>query len=269
MASALLERQAVGDKWLDLPSPYHRSSSSTERRSLSGACRAVVPERAAERRAVLDQEPVGRNLLHASDESHEEQAPAPAERGQRGIRQLAPDGIEADVGAFVTRQRHHSVRELLRGVVDEVIGAVLAGHGQLLRGAGARDHARAHRLADLDGGEADAARRSQHEQRLAGLEASLPAEGHVARDVRDGKGTGFVEGHARGHGEGFRLFRDGLLGEPAVGQRGHHAVAGPKARHGGTAPGDDPGRLDARAERERGPRLIAPGHHDGVGVVHG
>ena len=55
------------------------------------------------------------------------------------------------------------------GRIDEaVIGAVRFGEIDFLCVGGGRDHARAHRLADFDGGKSDAARRAQHDEILAG-----------------------------------------------------------------------------------------------------
>ena len=128
--------------------------------------------------------------------------------------------------------------------------------------------ARAHRLADLHRGEADAAGRAEHQQRLAGLEPSLPADRHVARDVGDGKCAGLVEVHASGNRERLDLVGQRLLGQAAVGEDGHHAIARREARHAVATGGDDAGGLQTRAERQRRLGLVAPGHHDRVGVVH-
>src|SRR6185295_15893197 len=55
---------------------------------------AVVAERAAERGAILHQQAVGRDLLHAAHEAHQQHAPAPAQRGERGVGELASDRVE-------------------------------------------------------------------------------------------------------------------------------------------------------------------------------
>ncbi len=265
---APLERQAMADAGaqLALRVPAHQLVDGAPQ--LVRRVPAEVAQRRAERGAVLHEQPVGRDLRHAGHEADEEDAAAPAERRQRGVEEIAADGIEAHVGALVVRQRHHALGELLGRVVDEVVRAALAGDRELLGRARGRDHARAHRLADLDGGEPDAAGRAEHQQRLAGLEAALPAERDVARDVRDRKRARFVEAHAGGNGERLRLRCHRHLGEPAVGKDRHHAVARGEARDVRTARGDDAGGLQARAERQRRLRLVVAGHHDRVGVVH-
>src|SRR2546425_223188 len=78
-------------------------------RQLVGGVPAEVAQRRAERGAVLDQQPVGRDLLDAAHEADQQDAPAPAKRGERGVEERAADGIEADVGALVLRERHHAL----------------------------------------------------------------------------------------------------------------------------------------------------------------
>jgi len=51
-------------------------------------------------RAVLDQEPVRRDLGHAAHEADQQDAPAPAERRQRRVEQRAAHRIEADIGGL-------------------------------------------------------------------------------------------------------------------------------------------------------------------------
>src|SRR5688572_7767776 len=75
-------------------------------------------------------------------------------------------------------------------------------------------------------GEPDAARGAEHQQRLAGLEPSLPLDRDVARDVSDGERAGLVEAHAVGDGEGLGLRRDSHLSETAIREDRHHSIAG-------------------------------------------
>src|SRR5207249_1750363 len=128
-----------------------------------------------ERGAVLHQQPVGRDLRHPADEAHQENASAPAKRRERRVEELAADRVEAHVDALAVRQRQHALGQLLGGVVDGLVGAALARDRELLRRARGRDDPGAQRLADLHGRQADAARRPEHEQRLAHLEPPLPA----------------------------------------------------------------------------------------------
>src|SRR6266446_10723135 len=159
-----LERQAVADQRLEPPLAIPGEQRLDRAAELVRGLVAVVAQRAAEGGAILDQEPVGRDLLDAAHEAHQQHAAAPAERGERGVGQLAADRIEADVRAPIGGQGHDPLGEVLGGVVHEVVGAVRPGHRELLRGAGPRNHPRAHRLADLHRGEAHASRRAQHQQ---------------------------------------------------------------------------------------------------------
>src|SRR5262249_49079844 len=81
------------------------------------------------------------------------------------------------------------------------VGAGLAPRGRFVGGARRREAARAHRLADLARRQAAAARGAEHQERLAGLETALPADGDVARDVRNRERARLVERHRARDGE--------------------------------------------------------------------
>src|SRR2546427_3296339 len=194
---ALLEGEPMADARLELPGRVPLEQLVDRPAELVGRLPAEVAQRAAERGAVLDEEAVRRDLLDPAHEADDQDAAAPAERRQRRVEELAADRIEAHVGALVVGELHHPLGELLRRVVNQIVGAALLRHCQLLRGARRRADARAHRLADLDGRETDAARGAQDEQGLAGLQPALPPDRHMARDVRDRKGARLLEAHAR------------------------------------------------------------------------
>jgi hypothetical protein len=63
-------------------------------------------------------------------------------------------------------RRFHFLREVLRLVVDRMIGAHRPAEGHLLRAARGREHRRTEGLRELDGREADAARAAMNEERL-------------------------------------------------------------------------------------------------------
>ncbi len=78
------------------------------------------------------------------------------------------------------RERLRAVLQIFLRVVDAVVRAELLAVGKLLGGRGGGDDARAEQLADLDGRAADAARRTEDEQRLALLEVG-PVDERVER----------------------------------------------------------------------------------------
>src|SRR5262249_16822239 len=97
---AALKGESMSDAWLQLvvslPSNQHlhRLLEFSER---------VVPEvtqRAAERRAVLNEQPVRWNLLDPPNEADKEHPPTPSEAGERAIGQLSADRVETDVGTL-------------------------------------------------------------------------------------------------------------------------------------------------------------------------
>src|SRR6266851_8355512 len=102
-----LERQAVADQRLEPPLAIPGEQRLDRAAELvRGRLVAVVAQRAAEGGAILDQEPVGRDLLDAAHEAHQQHASAPAEGGERRVGQLAADRIAADVRAPIGGQGH-------------------------------------------------------------------------------------------------------------------------------------------------------------------
>src|SRR5712691_3249725 len=113
-----LERQPVAHVGFELARRVPADQGLHGGAELVRCVEAIVAQRAAEGGAVLDQQSVRGDLLHATHEADQEHAPAPAERGQRGVGQLAADRIEADVGAPVPGERHHALGEILGCIVD-------------------------------------------------------------------------------------------------------------------------------------------------------
>src|SRR5262245_12617565 len=214
---ALLEREPVADARLELAGGVPREQLVDRPAELVGRLPAEVAQRAPQRGAVLDEKPVRRDLLDPAHEADDQDAPAPAERRERRVEEIATDRVETHVGALVVRELHDSFGELLGRVVDDLVGAALASHRELLRGARRRDDACAHRLADLDRGEPHTAGGPQDQQRLAGLQAALPVDRHVARDVGDRKSARFLEAHPGGDRDRLRLGRDRHLRGTTVG----------------------------------------------------
>ena len=121
-----------------------------------------------------------------------------------------------------------------------------AGEGELFFGRGAGDDARAHDLADLDCGEAGAARGAEHDERLAGFELAALPQAIKRGGIGHGEAGGAVE---------IEIVRKlhqllGAGGEafarraPAGGA--HHAVAGSKIRHAFADAVDDAGEFRSR-----------------------
>ena len=144
-----------------------------------------------------------------------------------------------------------------------MVGAVLARGLKLLRRAGRRDDARAQDLADLDGGDADAAGRAVHQQRLAGREAQhvRPAERGIGGVVGVGEGDGAVEFHAIGDREGVDLQRDGFLRQAAPVEYRQHPVARPEAGDFRADLGHHACIFGAGGEGKRRAALVAALHH--------
>ena len=94
--------------------------------------------------------------------------------------------LEDDVHALTSGELQQLVEITRRRVVEDVVGALLRDHPSPLVGPGGADDGETTRPRELDGGDADAAARSVHEDRLAGL-----AVGAVEERVKGG-GVGDV-----------------------------------------------------------------------------
>src|SRR3546814_12940752 len=92
---------------------------------------------------------VGRDLRNrAAGETHDDDAPFVVDAAERLREGVAAHRIEHDVDA--ADQLLDAVADRFGRIVDEVIGAVFLGEGQLFVAAGGRDDRGAQDLADLD-----------------------------------------------------------------------------------------------------------------------
>ena len=140
--------------------------------------------------------------------------------------------------------------------------------GQLLVAGGGRDHARAHRPADLHRRQAHAARGSQHEQRLAGAQAAAIGQAVQRRAVHQHEAGRGLEIHAVRQFQRAAGLGHHLLGEPAYAGQRHDAVADGEIGHAVAQAPHDAGDLAARRERPRRLHLVLAAHHQAVGEVH-
>src|SRR5690606_1838287 len=103
--------------------------------------------------AALEQDEVDRKLRDAAGrEADHEVAAFPGDRAERGVEQVPAHRVVDHVGSRAARQLANPVLDALALVLDHLVGAVLPADLELLVAAGGGDHARAHDLADLDGG---------------------------------------------------------------------------------------------------------------------
>src|SRR5262249_4523424 len=137
-----VERQTLADERPELALAIPTQELLDRLPQLVRRMPAEIAERRAERRAMLDEQSIGGNLLHAADEADEQDAAAPSERRERRVEEWAADGIEAHVGALAVGQREHALDEVLGRIVDGLVGATLARHGELVGGARAGGPAR-------------------------------------------------------------------------------------------------------------------------------
>ena len=106
----------------------------------------------------------------------DEKAPAPGHGAQCRLGVVAADAVVDHVDAAAVGQVAQALLEVLGGVVEDGIGAVLLADGELVvRGRGG-DDARAHQLGELHGGKAGAARGAEDGDGLALLQHAAVAQ---------------------------------------------------------------------------------------------
>ena len=212
-----------------------------------GAELRVAGHRRAEHVELLPEDAVqARGRIAARRRARDHEAPAAAQRLDRGRPGVGADVLVDDVGAAAARQLPHRREHVVAAVVDGRVRASLARDGQHLVARGRRDHARPERRGERHGGAADARAGAPHEDPLAGLQARARHQ------------------HAPGGGEHERI--GGGLGEAQrLGLRvqvahGHDAVVGVRARAGARrAPRSARTATAGRAGRPRRRRRRCPG----------
>ncbi len=111
------------------------------------------------------------------------QEPAfPVQAAKGGFRQFVANGVINDVHT-AARNLADQILQVAFGVVDRQVGAMLLADRQLFVGRGGGDHSRAHRFAQLNSRQPNAARNAQHQQLFAGFQLSPVFQGIIGRAV--------------------------------------------------------------------------------------
>ena len=129
------------------------------------------------------------------------------------------------------------------------------------------DHACTEQRAELDGGDANATRRSEHEQRLAGLDRRSIDERVIRGRVREQRGRADFEAHRVGQLDDGHLGRDDPLGKRPVDQGRRDAIANGERGHAGADGRHDPRGFATRRERCCRAKLILAARDQHVGEV--
>jgi hypothetical protein len=154
--------------------------------------------------AGLQQRQVQRYLRDAGGEAHDQEAPAPRHRAQRGFRVVAADRIVDDVKALLAGNALEQIGERLLACPIErparidhaLVRTGLLRRVDLLLRRSRSDDMRAERLAEFDRGDADATSRSKHQQSLTGLDVGAILQRHVGGVVHRGERRRVLERHA-------------------------------------------------------------------------
>ena len=128
-------------------------------------------------------------------------AGAVASAGAQGAKAVGPDVgahmVHHQVHAGAAGDFSHPLGDVLLVVVDDIVGAQVAGQLRLFGGAGGGDDGGAHHIFEyLNGGGADAGRCGEHQRRFPGLQGGA-AHGHIPdRQAGGGNGGGGGERYA-------------------------------------------------------------------------
>jgi hypothetical protein len=151
-------------------------------------CRFALAECAEEHaddRSALEQRQVDRDARYlAGGETDHEVAALPGQAAQRRLGERPTDGVVHDVDTLAAGDFLDTLAQVLRRVIDHVIGAEAARKFALRITACRSDDGGAHDLAEFDSGHPNAACRAQHQQRLARCERRALSQRVIAREVR-------------------------------------------------------------------------------------
>ncbi len=223
-------------------------------------------------RVVLDQHVVGGCLRDtARCEADDDDAALESNAFGRAVVHVAADRVEHDVRAAPTGELLHLFGEVLRLVVDHVVGAHPPAHLELFVGAGGRDDCGPGGLAQLNRRGPHAASPGVDQEGFIGLQIGATMKAEPACLVGERETGRFLEGHTCRHqgdggGHGVGDLRVAPTGQAAAVEQRHHAVAGlePARRRCCDHLAAD---LDPRHERERRFGLVGARNHQGIREV--
>ena len=232
------------------------------------ALREGAPEH-ADQGCALEQRQVGRQGRDAAagGEADHQEAAVPGDGAEGLLEQFATHRIVDHIHALAAGELLHLVLEALLAVVDQVVGAGVARHFQLLGSARRGDHLGAHGLADFHRRQADTAGSTEHQQGLALLQVGALLQRMHRGAVGHAEGGGGGQVHALGYRQHVVAGHRHFLGEAAPAGQGHDPVAGAQVRDLLADRLDHAGRLAARGEREGRLELVLALNDQGVGEV--
>src|SRR5207237_248294 len=178
------QRQLLRDVGLDPAFPVHLQKILHRRRDQLGRAPRVEAPVQADDGVVLDERVVERGRRDtAGRETDNDDAALKGDAFGGTVVDVAADRVEDDVRAAAAGDGLHLFGEVVRLVVDRVVGAQLSANLQLFVGSGGGDDPGALRLAELDRSAAYAACPRVNEQRLAGLQVGSPVQAEPSRLV--------------------------------------------------------------------------------------
>ena len=223
----------------------------------------------AQDRQALDQHMIRHDPGRAArGEAHDQQPRAVRRRAQGFLQDLATHGIVDHVGAASVGHAFHDRDEIGGAIVHHQVGAVFSHDGKPRVVAAGGDDLRAEMPAELDGGQAHAARGAVHQQHFTLLEPGAMDQrmvGGLGTDAKSGPlgvGPSCRRPHQVAGGRHAHIF-----GEGAGPHAEDHAIARPPDLDLGADGRDGAGPFHARHEGQLRLVLVAGGEHEHVGEV--
>ncbi|SPA38403.1 hypothetical protein CBM2623_U20027 [Cupriavidus taiwanensis] len=231
----------------------------------------VAPLQAADG-DVLDQQIIGLDLWNAAcREADDHGAPAPGDRTQRGIEDIAAEHVEHHIGAVARGGIAHLVAQRFAqvggGKIDYRVSAQLPCRLRVFGAADAGERDATQTLDDLDRRRADAAGSAGDKHGFAGTESATLHHGEVGGLIDQAHGGRVFERHGIRDTEARIGRHADELGERAVFQLRHYAVAWLDVGDIGPDRAYHPGGILARCERALRQDLIFALHHQHVGII--
>ena len=182
----------------------------------------------------------------AASTAHPDERPLRRQNPRQSAQRAVPDRVDHEVVAPVRPG------EVLRGVVDHVIGSDRPNQFYVARAADAGHLGGAERLRDLHGERTDTSGRAVDQYTLPRLEAAEITQALKGREAGHRHGRGFLERHAGGFQRQGLLRDDHVLGARPRSLGPIDLVAGAEPRHAlahGLDHSGDIGTQDGRAAR--------------------
>ena len=214
---------------------------------------------------ILDQQDVGGELRHLPGGKADGQEPA---FGAQGAQRIRGDRIADRVIDHVhPAQRLELTLQIVAATVDQNRGPGVLRHLELRAAARHGNHARAHLRADFDRGQANAARRPQHQQGFAGRKAGAAGQRHMRGAIGHHESGRVFKRHGIGDRQAAFGGKASVFGQPPATGKDRDPLADAKGGDSVAQGVDLASRFHAHHEGQGRAFLILAARHQKIGKV--